>query len=93
MSSFDRGAMWFVVVVVAASVYILFVAVCGAVGVAHRSRGGWCRGVADVRRGDFLGNFRYVGWGRSIFSQYVIISYRGVSAKLKFQVGLVVGVR
>ena len=40
VSSSDRGAMWFVMVVVAASVYRLFVAVCGSVGVVHRSRGG-----------------------------------------------------
>ena len=81
------------VVVVAASVYILFVAVCGTVCVGHRSRGGWCRGVVGVRRGDFLGDFRYVGWGRGIFSRYVIVLYRGGSAQFKFQVGLVVGVR
>ena len=40
-------------VIVAASVYILFVAVCGTVGVLHRSRVGWWRGVAGI----FLGSF------------------------------------
>jgi hypothetical protein len=82
-----------VVVVVTASVYILFVAVCGTVGVVHRSRGGWCRGVVVARRGDFLGDFRYVSWVYIIFSRYVIVLYRGVHPKFKFQVGLVVGVR
>ncbi len=53
-------------IVVASSSYILFMAVCGTVGVGHRSRGGWGRGVAGVRGGDFLGDFRDVGWGRSI---------------------------
>ena len=66
---------------------------CGTVGVVHWSRGGWCRWVAGVRRGDFLGDFRYVGWGRRIISRYVIIFDRGVSSKYKFQVGLEVGVR
>jgi hypothetical protein len=82
-----------VVVVVAASVYMLFVAVCGAVGVVYRSRGGWCRGVVVVRWGYFLGDFRYVGWAHNIISRYVIVLYRGVYAKFKFQVGLVAGVR
>ena len=81
------------VVVVAASVYVLFVAVCGTVGVVHRSRGGWCRGVADVLQGNFLGDFRYVGWVHRIFSRYVIVLYRGVYAKFTFQVGLVVRAR
>ena len=71
-------------VVVPASSYILFMAVCGTVGVGHRSRGDWCRGVAGVRRGDFLGDFRYVGWGRGIFYRYVIVLYRGGSAKFTF---------
>ena len=73
--------------------YLLFVSVRGTVGVVHRSRGGWCRGVDVVRRGDFLGDFRYVGWVHNIFSRYVIVLYRGVHPKFKFQVGLVVGVR
>jgi hypothetical protein len=80
-------------VVVVASSYILSVAVCGTVGVGHRSRGGSCLGVAGVRGGDFLGDFRGVGWGRDLFSRYVIVLYRGVSAKFKFHVGLVVEVR
>ena len=85
--------VFFVMIVVASSSYILFMAVCGTVGVGHRSRGGWSRGVAGVRGGDFLGDFRDVGWGRSMISRYVIAFYRGGSAKFKFQVGLVVGVR
>ncbi len=85
--------MLFIMVVVAASVYILFVAVCGIIGVVHRSRGGWYQGVAGVRRVDFLEDFRYVGWGHIIFFRYVITFDRGVSAKLKFQVGLAVLVR
>ena len=60
-------------VVVAVSVYILFVAVCDTVGVVHRSRVVWCRGVVGIRRGIFLGVFRYVGWGRIIFYRYVSI--------------------
>ncbi len=59
----------------------------------HRSRGGWDRGVAIVRRVGFQLDFRYVGWGRSIFPRYVIDIDRGVSAKFKFQVGLALGVR
>ena len=65
-------------IVVADSVYVLFVAVCGAVGVVHRSRVGWCRGVAGVLRGDFLGVFRHVGWGRILFYRYVSIFCRSV---------------
>ncbi len=42
-------------VVVAMSVYILFVAVRGAVDVVHPLRVGWCRGVVGIRRGIFLG--------------------------------------
>ena len=58
-----RGSGWmrFVMVVVEKSYFILFAAVWGAVGVAHRSRGGWCRGVARIRNVTFLGSFRYVG--------------------------------
>ena len=41
-------------VVVAVSVYILFVAVRGAVDLMHRSRVGWCRGVDGIRSGIFL---------------------------------------
>jgi hypothetical protein len=65
-------------VIFATSVYILFVAVCGTVGVLHRSRVGWWRGVAGIRRGIFLGAFRCVGWGRSIFYRYVSIFNRRV---------------
>ena len=63
--------MYFVMVVVSVSVYILYVAVCMTVGVVHRSRVGWFRGIAGSRRGIFLGVFRYVGWNRSIFYLYV----------------------
>jgi len=80
-------------VVVAASILILFASVCGTVGVAHRSRGGWGQGVAGVRGGNFLGDFQDVGWGRGVFAPYVIVLDRGVSAKFNFQVGLVVEVR
>ncbi len=61
----------------------------GGASVAWRlgSRGRWCS------RGDFLEDFRDVGWGRGVLSLYVIVLYRGVSARFKFQVGLVVGVR
>jgi hypothetical protein len=69
------------------------VSVCGTVGEVHRSRDGWGRGVAVVRRVNFLGDFRYVGWGRSVFFRYVINFYRGVFSKFKFQVGLAVGDR
>jgi len=48
-------------VVVAVSVYILFVAVRGTVDVVHRSHVGWCRGVAGIQSGVFLGDFRYDG--------------------------------
>ena len=67
-----------VVVFVTVSVYIVFVTVCETVGVVHRSRVGWCRGFASVRRDIFLGAFRYVGWGRSIFYRYVGIFNRSV---------------
>jgi hypothetical protein len=53
--------MRFVMVVVAVSVYILFVSVRGTVDVVHRSRVGWCRGVSGIRRDVFLGDFRYGG--------------------------------
>ena len=67
--------------------------VYGTVGVVHRSRGGWCRGVAGIWSGVFLGHFRYVGWGRSFYFRYGIYSDRGVSVKFIFYVGLAVGVR
>ncbi len=93
MSCLNRCTMRFLVVVVAVSVYMLLVAECRTIGVVRRSRGGWCRGVAGVRRIDFSGDYRYVGWGRSLISRYVIILNRGVSAKLTFQIGLAVGDR
>ena len=65
-------------VVVAVSVYILIVAVCGTVGVVHRSHVGWWRGIVGVRRGIFLGFFRYVGWNRILFYRYVSNFDRGV---------------
>ena len=80
-------------VIVTVPVYILIVAVCGTVGVMHRSRVGWCRGVVGIRRGIFLGVFRYVGWSRSIFGRYLSIFNRSVVVLFKFQVGLAVGVR
>jgi len=78
---------------VASSSYILCLAMCGTVGVEHRLRGGWARGVDGVRGGDFRVDFRDVGWGRNMILRYVIAFYRVGSAKFKFQVGLVVGVR
>ncbi len=63
-------------VVVAVTAYILFVAVCGTVGVEHWSRVGWWRGVAGARRGIFLGGFRYDDWNRIIFCRYVSIFIR-----------------
>jgi len=78
---------------VASSSYILCLAVCGTVGVRHRSRGGRSRWVAGVRGGDFRVDFRDVGWGHIMIFRYVIAFYRVGSAKFKFQVGLVVGVR
>ena len=80
-------------VVVAESVYILFASVRGSVNAVHRSRVGWCRGVGGIRRSVFLGDVRYVGWGRSIIYRYVSIFSRSIVVKVKFQVGLVVGVR
>jgi len=53
--------MRFVMVVVRGSGYILFASVREAVGGVHRSRVGWCRGVAEIRSVIFLGGFRYVG--------------------------------
>ncbi len=87
----SRGEMYFVMVVVAASVCILYVSGYGTVGLMHRSRSGWGRGVAVVRMVRAMGDFRYVGWSRDIFSRYVFF-HRGVFAKFRFQVGLVVGV-
>jgi hypothetical protein len=54
-------------IVVAASSCILFMALWGTAGVGHRSRSGWRREVVGVRGCDFLGDYRYIGWGRSIF--------------------------
>jgi hypothetical protein len=48
-------------VVVAVSVYILSVAVRGTVDVVYRSHVGWCRGVAGIQSGYFIGDFRYGG--------------------------------
>ena len=72
-------------IVVAVSVYVLFVAVCGTVGVVHRSRVVWCRGVDGVWRGDFLGVFRYVGWGHIIFIRYVSFFSVAFSFNLSFR--------
>jgi hypothetical protein len=63
-------------VVVAVSVYILFVAVCGTVGVEHRSRVGRWRRVDGFRWRIFLEVFRYVGWNRIISCRYVSIFIR-----------------
>ena len=70
-------------IVVASSSYILFMAVCGTVGVGHRSRGGWSRGVSGVRGGEFLEDFRDVGWGRRMIFRYVNAFHRGGSAIFK----------
>ena len=59
----------------------------------HRSRGGWVRRVAVIPGVNFQWGFRCVGWDRGMFSRYGINFDRIVSAKLGFQVGLVVGVR
>jgi hypothetical protein len=80
-------------IVGAMSIYILFVAVYGTVGVVHRSRVGWWRGVAGVRRGILLGFFRYVSWNRIRYYRYVSSFDRVIVVKLKFRVGLAVGVR
>ena len=53
--------MQYVVVVVEEFDYILSASGQGAVGVVHRSRVGWCRGVAVILIGIFLGGFRNVG--------------------------------
>ena len=66
---------------------------CETVGVVHRSRGGWGRGVALVRRVSFRGDFRYGGWRRGIVFRYAGNFDRGISAKFKCRVGLAVGVR
>ena len=79
--------MRFVMVVVGESYFILFAAVWGAVGVAHRSRGGWCRGVAGIRNVTFFVSFRYVGWDRRVFCRYGSFVYRGSYVEFKFQVG------
>ena len=54
-----RGSGWmrFVMVDVEESYFILFASVWGAVGVAPRTRGGWCRGVAGIRNVFSLGVF------------------------------------
>ncbi len=48
-------------VVVGESDYILFASGRGAVDVVYKSLVGWCRGVAGIRIGIFLGGFRNVG--------------------------------
>ena len=80
MSCWNTSAILVVMVVVAMSVYILFIAVRGTAGIVHRSRVGWCRGVVGIRRSNSLEGFRYVGWCRSIFYWYVGIFDRSVSA-------------
>jgi hypothetical protein len=85
--------MRFAMLVVAVSVYVLFVSVRGTVYVVHRSHVGWCRGVARIRRGIFLGDFRYVGWSGNLFYRYVSILSRSIVVKFIFQIGLAVGVR
>jgi len=82
----------YVMICVASSGYIFYVAVCGTVGVGHRSRGGWGLGVVGFRGGGFVVDFRNVRWGRSMIPRYVMAFYRVGYAKFKFQVGLVVGV-
>ena len=59
----------------------------------HRSCGGWVRGVTVVPGVNFQRGFRYVGWGRVMFSRHVINFDRIVSAEFRFRVGLAVGVR
>ena len=70
---------------VASSNYILFMVVCGTVGVGHRSRGGWSRGVANARGGDFLGDFRDVGWGHIMVSRHVIAFIGVVPLNINFR--------
>ena len=72
---------------------ISFLAVCETVGGVHRSRGGWCRGVAKILSVTFLWSFRVVGWDRRVFYRYGSVFFRGGIVRFKFQVGLAVGVR
>ena len=65
-------------VIVFPSVYIMFVMVCGAVGVLHQSRVCWRRGAVGMREGVFLAVYRYVGLCRSVFSVYGIVYDRSV---------------
>ena len=51
----------FVMVIVVPSVYIMFVMVCGTVGVLHKSRVCWRRGAVGMRDGVFLVVCRYAG--------------------------------
>ncbi len=85
--------MRFVMTVVEGSNYMLFSSVREAVGVVHRSRSGWCRGVAGIRRGSFLGGIRYVGRDYRIFCRYGSVLNWVIFVEFKCQVGLVVGVR
>ncbi len=65
---------------------ILCESMCESVGVVHRSRGGWDRGVAMVRWDSFRGDFLYGGWGRGIVFQYMENFNRCISATFKFLV-------
>jgi hypothetical protein len=88
----NKGAMRFVVVFIAESIYILFASVRGSDGVVHRSCVGWCREVVRIHKGGFPGDFRYVSWGRITFYRYVSIFSRSIVVKYTFQVGLADGV-
>ena len=72
---------------------ILCESTCETVGVVHRSRGGWGRGVALGPRFGFRVDFRYGGWGHGVVFRYVGNFNRGISTRFKFRVGMAVGVR
>jgi hypothetical protein len=57
----------FVMVIFVPSVYVIFVMVCGTVGVLHQSRVCWRRGAVDMQGYVFLAVCHYVGSCRSGF--------------------------
>ena len=87
-SCWNRGAMRFVTVVVMKSVYILFASVRGTVGAVHRTRVGWCRGVAGIRRSVFSCGVSVCRLGSQYFYRYGSLFSRSIVVRFEFRVGL-----
>ncbi len=66
------------VIGVGCRVYIIFVVVCAAVGVVHRSRVVSRRGAVGIRKDGVSVVCCYVGWRRGIFCWYVFVFNRRI---------------